>query len=72
MGMENYGLRAVRKMIAAERQAIAAEYPRSSDPYVRGQRDALKRLDDAIAAKFARGMREAREPSLRDIVIEMA
>jgi len=52
MSMSYYGLREARTLIAAERKLIAADYPRSTDPYVRGMRDALKSLDNRIGMKL--------------------
>lgn len=61
MSMNLYGLREARAMIAEERKALAAEFPRSNDPYVRGQRDALKQLDEKIAERM-KGYQPAPNP----------
>ena len=50
--MTVYGLREARTMIAAERKAIAAGAARSTDPYTRGRRDALKILDEKIKERI--------------------
>ena len=52
MSYHLYGLRDARSLIAEERKALAAAYPRSTDPYVRGQRDALKAIDDRIKVRM--------------------
>jgi hypothetical protein len=52
MSMNLYGLREARSLIAADRKAIAAEFPRSKQPYVRGMRDALKALDNRIVLRM--------------------
>jgi hypothetical protein len=59
--MRTYGLREVRSMIAEERKVLAKDHPRSSDPYVRGQRDALKRLDDQIVLRI-KGYQDVANP----------
>lgn len=48
-----YGLREARALIAAERKALAADHPRATDPYTRGQRDALKEIDRQLKVRIA-------------------
>lgn len=52
--MDVYGLRRARALIAAERKELAAIHPRSQDPFVRGQREALMRMDEKIEAEMRR------------------
>ncbi len=52
MSMNIYGLREARKMIADERSTLARDFNRSTDPYICGQRDMLKRLDAAIVNRI--------------------
>lgn len=52
MSYHLYGLREARTLIAERRKVLATHHPRSDDPYVRGQRDALKALDDKIKARM--------------------
>ena len=49
-GLHIYGLRAARALIADMRKDMAADpmVRRSQDPFIRGQREALKALDARI------------------------
>jgi len=47
------GLREAKKLAAAMKSELAAAYPRSQDPFIRGQREALKVLDDRLKARIA-------------------
>ena len=46
--MEIHGLKQAKRLVSEQRKALAKDYPRSVDPYVRGQRDALKDLEARI------------------------
>jgi len=47
-GLRIYGLRDAKKLIAEMRKELARDYPRSTDPFVRGERYALQEMADRI------------------------